>query len=357
MSRANSHLAALQPYEPGKPIDELRRELGVAKIVKLASNENPYGPSKRALDALANTTDLHLYPDPTAFALRAAIAEHHGVSMAQVCLGNGSNELIDMLVRVFCGEGDHVVFGDPSFLCYRIACIAADVPFTAVPLVEHLHWSVDDLLDAVTPQTKMLFIANPNNPTGAYIGQASLDKLLDRLPPSVLAVVDEAYVEFADTQDYVSALERQRDNVVVLRTFSKAYGLAALRVGYAIASDAIVADLNRLRAPFNVNVVAQRAALAALADPDHVAMTVRSNTAERRTLGKALQERGFEVAPSQANFVLFKTEGGRELYERLLKRGVIVRAMGPPIADWVRVTVGTPDDNAFFLDALDQETQ
>ena len=344
------------PYQPGKRIDELRRELGLSDIVKLASNENPYGPSPLAIQSLSAEAS-HRYPDPNAHDLRKALAKHHGVAFERLCLGNGSNELIDMLVRVFCTPDDHVVFGDPSFLCYRIACVAANVPHTTVPLVDHLHWSVEDLLEAVQLNTKILFLANPNNPTGAYVARADLSRLLDGLPEQTIAVIDEAYVEFVDAQDYSSALdvESTHENLVVLRTFSKAYGLAALRVGYAVSTTQIIADLNRLRAPFNVNSIAQRAAIAALGDTEHMATTVVGNKNERRRMQVALTERGFEVAPSQANFLLFRTapRTGAAMYEDLLKKGVIVRKMPLPIETWVRVTVGTPAENDRLLSAID----
>ena len=353
---ASTHIQALCPYQPGKPIDELKRELGLQDVVKLASNENPCGPSPKALEAI-QTDDLYRYPDPNAYALRTALAAHHKKTLNHICLGNGSNELIDLMVRVFCTPDDHVVFGDPSFLCYRIACVASNVPHTAVLLRDNLHWNVDDLLDAVQSHTKVVFIANPNNPTGAYISGSELERLLHGLPKKTIAVIDEAYVEYATATDYQSALNFQKAHplLVVLRTFSKAYGLAALRVGYAISTQSIVADLNRLRAPFNVNTIGQRLALAALNDQAHIARSVASNTEQRECLAKTLQERGYEVAPSQANFVLTKASSrpGAELYQALLKKGVIVRNMPAPIDRWIRISVGTATQNNRLLSALD----
>ncbi len=351
------HLRELKPYAPGKPIEELRRELGQKDIIKLASNETPYGPSPSVVSRLREAPGLHLYPDPTAHDLKEALGYHHAVDPDELCLGNGSNELIDLICRVFGGPEDHAVFGEPSFLCYRIGCVAEQLEHTAVPLRDHLHWNVDDLLAAVTKHTKLLFVANPNNPTGSYIGEQELRRLLSSLPPAVIAVIDEAYVEFPDASDYSSALELRglREQMIILRTFSKAYGLAGLRVGYAIANKEIVAAMNRLRAPFNVNSVGQFAARIALQDQDHLTKSVRSIQRDRQQLTNALSTMKIPVAPSQANFVLAKMPfAGRSVYEDLLRHGVIVRAMAAPIDDWVRITVGKPEENDRFLNALSQ---
>jgi histidinol-phosphate aminotransferase len=353
---AAPHILALTAYEPGKPEDELRRELGIDDIVKLASNENPYGPSPKAVEALsAGSLELERYPDPRGYELREALAVHHGVLAEQLCLGNGSNELIDLICRVFASRGDHAVFGHPSFPCYRIGSLAQELRFTAVPLRDDLHWNVDDLLDAVTPETKLLFVSNPNNPTGGYIAKPELERLLRLLPMRVLAVVDEAYVEYADAEDFVPAtkLRDTRERLAILRTFSKAYGLAALRVGYVLGTAELVFDLNRLRAPFNVGTVGQVAAKAALSDQQHLRSSVEATVRDRRKLGEALEEAGLRVAPSQGNFVLVDVQKpGRAVYEDLLREGVIVRAMGPPLQSWIRVTVGKPDENDRFLHSL-----
>ena len=353
---ASPHILALTAYEPGKPEEELRRELGIDDVVKLASNENPYGPSPKAVEAVSGASlALHRYPDPRGHDLKAALAAHHGVHRSELCLGNGSNEIIDLICRVFASRGEHVVFGHPSFPCYRIGSVAQELDFTAVPLREHLHWNVDDLLAAVRPETKLLFVANPNNPTGSHLGGADLARLLGALPDRVIAVVDEAYFEYVDASDFVPATElrHQRERLAVLRTFSKAYGLAALRVGYVLGTAAMVAELDRLRAPFNVNTAGQVAALAALDDPTHLRATVEATVRDRAVLAEALRAAGHRVAPSQANFVLADVgQPGRAVYEALLTEGVIVRPMGPPLERWVRVTVGRPEENQRFLEAL-----
>ncbi|MBT8451675.1 MAG: histidinol-phosphate transaminase [Deltaproteobacteria bacterium] len=353
---AAPHILALTAYEPGKPEDELRRELGLDDIVKLASNENPYGPSPKAIEAL-RTADLQLerYPDPRGYALREALAAHHEVRPEQVCLGNGSNELIDLICRVVASRGEHAVFGHPSFPCYRIGSVAQELRFTAVPLRDDLNWNVDDLLDAVTPDTKLVFVSNPNNPTGSYIARRELERLLHSLPERVLAVIDEAYVEYADARDFAPAtdLRDMRERLAILRTFSKAYALAALRVGYLLGPRGLVFDLNRLRAPFNVGTLGQVAATAALGDQAHLRASVEATLHDRRALVEALEGAGLRVAPSQANFILVEVpKPGRAVYEDLLRHGVIVRAMGPPLQSWIRVTVGRPAENERFLQAL-----
>jgi len=353
---AAPHILALTAYEPGKPEDELKRELGIDDVVKLASNENPYGPSPKAIEALSGgSLPLHRYPDPRGHDLRQALAAHHGVPAEELCLGNGSNELIDLICRVVASRGEHVVFGSPSFPCYRIGSVAQELRFTAVPLRDHLHWNVDDLLEAVTPETKLLFVSNPNNPTGSYIAKGELTRLLRSLPERVLAVIDEAYFEYVDADDFAPATELRetRDRLAILRTFSKAYGLAALRVGYVIGTPELVTTLNRLRAPFNVGMPGQVAAQAALTDASHLRTSVEATVRDRAKLAKALKAAGLQVAPSQANFVLVDVQrSGRAVYEALLHEGVIVRAMPTPLDTSIRVTVGKPEENERFLQSL-----
>ena len=353
---AAPHILALTAYEPGKPEDELKRELGLDDVVKLASNENPYGPSPKAIESVSGEAlALHRYPDPRGHDLLQALASHHGISAEELCLGNGSNELIDLICRVAASRGEHAVFGHPSFPCYRIASVAQELDFTAVPLREHLQWNADDLLDAVTPQTKLLFISNPNNPTGSYLAKVELERLLRSLPEQVLAVVDEAYVEYVDAEDFAPATELRdtRERLAILRTFSKAYGLAALRVGYVISSPNLVTTLNRLRAPFNVGTPGQVAARAALADETHLRTSVAATQQDRSKLTEALEAEGLRVAPSQANFVLVDLEqSGRAVYEAMLHDGVIVRAMPAPLENCIRVTIGKPQENERFLHSL-----
>lgn len=348
-------IEALSVYEAGKPVEELAREQGIADAVKLASNENPLGPSPKALEAAqAVLREAHRYPDAAAYRLRERLAALHGVQMDEVIQGNGSNELIELLVRTFSTSADHIVFAEPAFIVYRLACLAHGTPFTAVPLREQTH-DLEAMARAVTPKTRLLLVANPNNPTGTYVGRRAVERLLKEVPPEVIVVMDEAYLQYTDAPDYPDCLELRalRERLVVLRTFSKIYGLAGLRVGYAIGPKAVIGYMNRVRAPFNVGRVAQAAALAALEDREHIERSQRMNREERARLSAALGELpGVTVVPSQANFVFIDVGRlARDVYAQLLKKGVIVRPFGG-LPTSLRVTVGTPEQNDRFLKAL-----
>lgn len=348
-------IEGLAPYEGGKPIEELARELGITDAVKLASNENPLGPSPRALEAArAVLSDAHRYPDGAAYNLRAKLAKKHGVSMDEVLLGAGSNELLDLAVRVFCTPAEHIVFAEPSFVVYRIAALACGVPFTAVPLTAGLVHDLPAMAAAVTAQTRLMFVANPNNPTGTHVGRAAVEKLLREVPPHVIIVMDEAYLEYADAADYPDSLQLRglRERLIVLRTFSKIYGLAAFRVGYAVGPKGLIDYMNRVRAPFNVSTLAQAAAAAALDDVEHVQRAHTLNQKERTRVTEALSKRGLSVTPSQANFVLVDVKRpARAVYDALLKKGVIVRPFAS-LPTSLRVTLGTERENDRFLVAL-----
>ena len=347
-------ISALRPYEAGKPVEELARELGIADAVKLASNENPLGPSPRAVEAMRGALGhVHRYPDASAFRLRRRLAERLGVPMDQVIQGNGSNELLELLVRTFTTPADHVVFAEPSFVVYQLAAMAHGVSFTAVPLRDDVH-DLAAMAKAVKPETRLMFIANPNNPTGTHVGRAALERLLAEVPPHVIIAIDEAYAEYADADDYPDSISLRglRERLVVLRTFSKIYGLAALRIGYAVAPADLVDYMNRVRAPFNVSTLGQEAALAALDDPEHVERSRKVNREERARLSSALEKLGLGVAPSQANFVYVElSRPARPVYEALLRKGVIVRPFGA-LPTKLRVTVGTRAENERFLSAI-----
>lgn len=348
-------IEGLAPYEGGKPIEELARELGITDAVKLASNENPLGPSPRAIEAAQRVlTESHRYPDGAAYNLRAKLAAKHGVAKEEILLGAGSNELLDLVVRTFCTPEQHVVFAEPSFVVYRIAALSCGVPFSAVPLTPGLVHDLPAMAAAVTPQTRVLFVANPNNPTGTHVGRAAIEKLLREVPPEVIVVMDEAYLEYADAPDYPDSLELRslRERLLVLRTFSKIYGLAAFRVGYAVGPRQLIDYMNRVRAPFNVSTLAQAAAVAALDDEAHVQKARALNRNERTRVTAALERRGFWVAPSQANFVLVDVKRpARPVYDALLKKGVIVRPFAS-LPTSLRVTLGTERENDRFLGAL-----
>lgn len=344
----------LRPYEAGKPIEELARELGITDAVKLASNENPLGPSPLAVEAMrSNLGSINRYPDASAYRLRERLSALHGVRMEEIIHGAGSNELIDLLVRTFTTAEKHIVFAEPSFVCYRASALAHGAQFTAVPLTAQTH-DLEAMAAAVRPNTAVVFIANPNNPTGTYVGRSSLEAFLRRVPPEVIVVIDEAYFEYGDAPDYPDslALRGARERLVVLRTFSKVHALAALRVGYGIGPAPLVDYMNRLRLPFNVSSLGQQAALAALDDRAHVTASVTLNATERARLSAELAKLGVEVVPSQANFVFANfSRPARDLYEALLRKGVIVRAFGS-LPNSLRITVGTPQENARFLKAL-----
>jgi histidinol-phosphate aminotransferase len=343
----------LTAYEAGKPIEELARELGVKDAIKLASNENPLGPSPRAVEAARKAiTEVHRYPDASAYALREKLAGVHGVKMSEIVQGNGSNELLDLLVRTYTTGSDHVVFAEPAFIVYRLSCLAHGTPFTAVPLRDDTH-DLPAMAEAVRPETRILFIANPNNPSGTHVGKAALSALLREVPPEVIVVVDEAYIQYADAEDFPDCLELRglRERLVVLRTFSKIYGLASLRVGYAIGPENLIDYLNRVRAPFNVGSVGQAAAIAALDDHEHVEKSRRTNLEQRARVSAELAKLDVRVVPTQANFVWLDVKRPhREVYDALLRKGVIVRPVGGPTQ--LRITIGTPSENDRMLAAM-----
>jgi histidinol-phosphate aminotransferase len=347
-------IARLRPYVAGKPLEELARELGIADAVKLASNENPLGASPKALAAAkAAVEQVHRYPDANAFDLRARLSRQLGVAPGELVFGNGSNELLDLLVRTFVVPGQEIVFADPAFVVYEMASLAADVVYHAVPLSDFRH-SLMGLLRAITPATQLVFIANPNNPTGTYVTRAELQSFLREVPKHVIVALDEAYFEYATAPDYPDGLTLRdsHERLVVLRTFSKAYGLAGLRLGYAVTTPELADYLNRVRAPFNADSVAQAAALAALDDPEHLRRVVALNTEQRARVTAGLELLGARVVPSQANFVYAEFDRpGAQIYDRLLRLGVIVRPV-PPLPNGLRISIGLPEENTRLLAAL-----
>jgi len=346
----------LVPYPPGKPIAEVEREYGIRDSIKLASNENPLGPSPRALAALRDAVgSLHRYPEGDCYYLRHALARRLDVAPDALLFGNGSNEIIELLVRAFLQPGDEVVVAEQAFVVYRLVVQAAGGRSNVVPLREFTH-DTEAMAAAITPRTRMVFLANPNNPTGTIFGRAAWERFLDAVPPSVVVVLDEAYAEYVDDPDYPCGLEAHRAGrpVVVLRTFSKIYGLAGLRIGYGVALPELVAAMNRIRQPFNVNSLAQVGALAALDDEAHVEASRACNRAGLDYLRTEMGRLGLEFVPSWANFLLVRVGAGAALYEAMLRRGVIVRPMdGYGLPDHLRFTVGTAAENRALVDALE----
>ena len=353
----NRWVCDLVAYEPGKPIEETARELGLKpdEIVKLASNENPLGPSPKAKLAMAESIEnAHIYPDGGGYRLRTALAEKHGVAFENIVLGNGSNEIIELLCHSFLKPGAGLIAAEHAFVVYKLMATLFGADYIEVPDPGFVH-DLDAMLEAITPETRLVFIANPNNPTGTLVGQEEIDRFMAGLPDHVVAVFDEAYHEFLeDAPDAIRYIKEGR-NVCVMRTFSKAQGLSALRIGYGITNAEVAGLLNRSRQPFNANAIAQAAALAAIQDEEHISATVNNNAAGRTYFESAFAERGWEFVPSHANFVLVNVGDGDRVFAELLKQGVIVRAMrGYKLPEWVRISIGTPDQNERCLEELDK---
>jgi histidinol-phosphate aminotransferase len=355
-SLANEHILGIAPYEPGKPVEELERELGVADAIKLASNENPLPPSDRVQQAIIGALGkLNRYPDGSGFYLRQALAKKHGVGPEQVILGNGSNELIELVVRTFLRPGDEAIVPHPSFVVYPMIVQAAGGIRVMVMLKDH-RLDLDSMARAITPLTKIIFIANPNNPTATIVTTDEVEHFMGRVPESAIVVFDEAYIEFAQGPDFPDSLNyvKQGRKVITLRTFSKAASLAGLRVGYAIADADATALMNRIRQPFNVNSLAQAAALAALEDDAHVLECVRMIEAGRHFLYDEFNALGLKYVPSRANFILVDVgRSAADIYQKLLHEGVIVRPMTPfGMESTLRITVGMPEENRRLIKGL-----
>ena len=354
MIRVSDNIKNITPYVPGKPIEELERELGVSGSIKLASNENPLGPSPKAMTAIKKVVEgLNRYPDGSGFYLSQALAKKYGVDISQIVLGNGSNELIELLVRTFVQPGDEVVSADPSFVVYKMITQAASGVNVVVPCKDMRH-DLDAMAERITPKTRIVFIANPNNPTGTINTATEMDRFMARVPDHVIVAVDEAYFEYATHADYPDSLDylKENKNMVALRTFSKIYGLAGLRVGYGITTAEIAELLNKVRQPFNTNSLGQIGALAALSDRKHVEKSIAVNNEGKQFLYHSFQRLGVSYVPTETNFILFESpRDGRELYNALLKTGVIIRPMGDKR---LRVTIGFPEENARFVAELEK---
>jgi len=357
-SLAVKGVQALSPYQPGKPISELARELGLdpAEIIKLASNENPLGPSRKAVSAAESAlTDLCLYPDGNGFDLKQKLSARLGVKADQITLGNGSNDVLEVIARCFAGTDSEIVFSQYAFAVYPIVTQAIGAKAVAVPARDWGH-DLDAMAAAVTENTRLIFVANPNNPTGTVHDSDAIEAFLGKIPEDVLVVLDEAYCEYMTGEkdpDGVALLARF-PNLIVCRTFSKAWGLAALRVGYGISSPAIANILNRVRQPFNVSSVALAAATAVLDDEDYLQRSREVNSAGLKQLEQAFDQLGLRYIPSSGNFVAVEVgPQAMGVYQALLAQGVIVRPVaGYGMPDHLRVTVGLPEQNDYFIDAL-----
>ena len=353
---ANEHILGIAPYEPGKPVEELERELGIHDAIKLASNENPLPPSERVQQAVAAAiAHLNRYPDGSGYYLREALARRHGLTADHIVLGNGSNELIELLARAFMRPGDEAVIPHPSFVVYPMIVQAVGGIRVVVTLKDH-RLDLEAMARAITPMTKIVFIANPNNPTATIVTASEVEDFMARVPDRVIVVFDEAYYEFAQGPDFPDSLSylRQGRKVVALRTFSKAASLAGLRVGYAVADPDCVSLLNRIRAPFNVNSLAQAAALAALEDDAHITECLRMIEAGRAYLTEEFASLGLRFPPARANFILVDVgRNALDVYQRLLREGVIVRPMlSFGMESTLRISIGTPEENRRLMKAL-----
>ncbi|MCB2385725.1 histidinol-phosphate transaminase [Thalassolituus alkanivorans] len=355
----------LMPYQPGKPIDELARELGLkeADIVKLASNENPMGPSPKALAAIqTELADLTRYPDGAGFELKKALcntlsSDAYQVAPEQITLGNGSSDILDFITRVFVNDGDEIVVSQHAFAIYELVARMVGARTLAAPAKDFGH-DLDAMLALIGDKTRIVFITNPNNPTGTWLTKDELTAFLDNVPERVLVLLDEAYFEYVDEAEYPDGIQllSRYPNLVITRTFSKAYGLASLRVGYGISSPQIADLLNRVRPPFNVDSFALAAAAAALSDDDYVAQSVAANKAGMQQLTAAFDALGLSFIPSVGNFIAFRVPdamGAMDVYNQLLAKGVIVRPVANyEMPQYLRVSIGTQAENATFISAL-----
>ena len=358
---APDHIRAIAPYIAGKPISELAREYGLQEhtIVKLASNENPLGMSPKARDAMLEAaSDLGRYPDSNGFALKAALSEKFSVPTDWVTLGNGSNDILELSARAFLAPGKYAMYAQHSFAVYPLATQGAGAQGIVVPARNFGH-DLPAMLQALTPDTNLIFIANPNNPTGTFAPADAIEHFLTQLPPRVVVVLDEAYNEYLAPELRFDSTQwvKRFPNLIVSRTFSKAYGLAGLRVGYALAQPEVTDLMNRVRQPFNVNTLAQAAALAALDDTDFLQQTYTLNRDGLAMMVQAFEQLGLQYVPSFGNFVLVKVgeadDAGAKVYRALLKHGVIVRPVGNyDLPQWLRISIGLPQENTAFLAAL-----
>ncbi len=354
VDRIKSHIRDLAPYEPGKPMEELEREFGISHSIKLASNENPLGPSPKAVEALRETaSEIHRYPDGASFALRERLASKLGVAENQLVFGTGADEILELIAKTVINPGDEVIYAWPSFAMYPIVIKGMGGIGVPVPVDQDFVHDLDAMLAAITPQTRVMILCNPNNPTGTTFGAADFELFIKALSEDIVLVVDEAYFEFVRRPDFPDSLAclSDRPGTIVLRTFSKIYGLAGIRIGYGIADAEFASYLERARHPFNVNRLAEVAALAALGDDEHVERTLELNAAGIEYLVHELEKMGIKTWPTDANFLLAKI--GSEVFDPLLQQGVIVRPMhGFGLSEYIRISIGLPEENERFIKAL-----
>lgn len=343
----------LLPYKPGKPIEDVKREYHLEKVIKLASNENPLGPSPKAKEAIKKQLDnLAIYPDDKSTLLRDKLAEKFNISQKQILVSNGSSEMIDLVSQTYINKGDEIIMGDITFPSYKRSATIMGGKSVIVPLVDFTH-HLDKFLEAITDKTKIIWLCNPNNPTGTIISYNKFIDFLDKVPKDVLVISDEAYREYVTAEDYphmTHELLKEYPNLLILRTFSKIYGLASSRVGYTMANEEILTEINRTRSPFNVNRLGQYAALAALDDLEFVEASYNLNVQGKKYLYDEFDKLGFEYVPSETNHILVDVQTkGEDLFNKLQEKGIIIR---PQMGNYIRVSIGTMEENKFFIEKL-----
>lgn len=351
------YISQITPYEPGKPIEEVERELGLSNVIKLASNENPLGPSRKAVRAMRRALKkVHLYPDGGSYYLKQKLAGELGVSSKQLVIGNGSNEIIELLARGFLLPGDRVISSEISFLVYSLITKVCGGEYISVPMKD-FRYDLKRILEKIDERTRLIFIANPNNPTGTYVNHDEVEDFLSKVPRGVIVCFDEAYYDFVDARDFPYMLfhvKSNKPNVIVLRTFSKSYGLAGLRIGYGVSNPDLICYLDKVRQPFNINQLAQVAACAALDDRRFLWRTKRLIQREKAYIYRKFDQMGIRYIPTQSNFILFEVgENASRVFEALLKRGVIVRGLRAyDLPNYIRVSIGKRSENRQFIRSL-----
>ncbi len=354
MITSADYVNSLKPYIPGKPVKELERELGISNSIKLASNENPLGPSPSAIREIKNNLyEISRYPDGSGFYLKSALSEVLNIEKDRIIIGNGSNELIDIAVRTFMKSGDEGIMGDPSFVVYKMVVAGSGSKAVTVPLKNQTH-DLESMVERITDKTKVIFIANPNNPTGTIVKSEEFDRFMNNVPENILVVMDEAYYEYVTDSAYPDSFRylHEGKDILILRTFSKIYGLAGLRIGYGIANKEIIEQMNKIREPFNTNSIAQAAALGALKDIKHVNKSLRINEGGKDYLYEQYRRMGIEFTKTEANFIFLDLKNNaQDVYNRLLSKGVIIR----PISETtLRVTIGLPNENKKYIELLEE---
>ena len=353
----NPGIDSIHPYEPGRSLDEVIQEFNLSKVVKLASNENSLGASKKALEIVQSAQELHFYPDGSGESLKKVISEHENIAREQIILGNGSNEVLELVASAFLNPETEAIFSEHAFVVYKLASKVRGCKFHEVPAKDFGH-DLDSFNNYVNDSTRVIFIANPNNPTGTYNTHAQVHNLLSTIPDHVLVVLDLAYFEYVEAQDYVKPYEllNEFNNLLLTRSFSKAYGLPALRIGFGVGHPELIEILNRIRQPFNVNTMAQKAAIAAIEDQAHIEASIENNSMQKQYLQSELTRLGLTSLESEGNFIAVKAPmPGRDMFNKLMREGVIVRPIdlyGMP--DFIRVTIGTPAENKFFIEILEK---